>query len=430
MNVCSKVMGAVRNSDVPAVQAFYKQYLKVRKFAHNWSDVLYLPAYCCFKLLPKQDKLVASAYQGRKYGDNLQYIIEELHEMNPDVEIVWLVNGQFHYDLPPYVRGASFDRRLRRAYEFATAKVWISTHRMDLAARKTRQQLFIETWHGGLGLKRVANDVEKSHGDRAGEAEIKNTSQLADIFVSNSDHLTAIYRGGFGYKGKIWKCGYPKNDLLVNGKPGCKEKVCAEYGIDPDSKLLVYAPTFRDSFYQKGFVRETYDIDFDELQKTMEASWGGKWVILLRWHPVMINEMKKYGHYYGNKVVDATEYPDMQELILAADAFISDYSSCIFDAAIREIPCFTFATDFEEYKGDRGVYYEMEELPFPYAKDNRELMENVRTFDYDAYLQKWNAFKARTGLHETGHAAKDIAYVINEFIKGNRKPLEEIKSEP
>lgn len=428
MSVFSKIMGTVRNSDVPVVQGFYGQYLKVRNFAHEWADLPFIPIYCCFKLLPKRNKLVASAYQGKKYGDNLQYIIEELHEMDPDVEIVWLVDEQFHYVLPSYVRGASYTNRLRRAYELATAKVWISTHRIDLAVRKTKNQLFIETWHGGLGLKKVANDVPKGHG--AGEAEIKNTSRLADVFISNSDHLTSIYRGGFGYRGKIWKCGYPKNDLLINGKPGCKEKVCAEYGIDPDSKLLVYAPTFRDSFYQKGFVKETYDIALGELKKNLETSWGGKWTIILRWHPVMVNEMKKYGSFYGADVVDATEYPDMQELILAADAFISDYSSCIFDAALRDIPCFTFATDFEEYKGDRGVYYEMEELPFPYAKNNRELMENVRTFDCDAYQQKWNAFKVRTGLHETGHAAKDIAYVINEFIKGNRKPLEEIKNEP
>jgi CDP-glycerol glycerophosphotransferase len=119
----------------------------------------------------------------------------------------------------------------------------------------------------------------------------------------------------------------------------------------------------------------------------------------------------------------------MQELILGCDAFISDYSSCIFDAAIREIPCFTYANDFQEYKGDRGVYYEMEELPFAYAKNNDELINNIQRFDYDDYIKKWNEFKIRTGLYETGHASKDIAYVIGEFVKGNKNPFEEIKSE-
>ena len=123
---------------------------------------------------------------------------------------------------------------------------------------------------------------------------------------------------------------------------------------------------------------------------------------------------------YNNHVINVTEYPDMQELILSCDMFISDYSSCIFDAAITGIPCFTFATDFEDYKSDRGVYYEMDELPFPYAKNNDELMQNIENFDTDDYSAKWKAFAERTGLHETGHAAKDIAEKIIKFINGEK----------
>lgn len=96
----------------------------------------------------------------------------------------------------------------------------------------------------------------------------------------------------------------------------------------------------------------------------------------------MVNVMANIKGVYDDCIIDATNYPDMQELILAADAFISDYSSCIFDAALRNIPCFTFATDFEKYKGDRGVYYEMDELPFSYAKNNDELISNIKNFNY------------------------------------------------
>lgn len=96
---------------------------------------------------------------------------------------------------------------------------------------------------------------------------------------------------------------------------------------------------------------------------------------------------------------------------------MSDYSSIIFDAALLDIPCFTFATDFDEYKADRGVYYEMDELPFPYARNNEELMQNIENYDHAAYLERWQAFKERMGLYEPGNASEVIANKIIEFVQ-------------
>jgi CDP-glycerol glycerophosphotransferase len=60
----------------------------------------------------------------------------------------------------------------------------------------------------------------------------------------------------------------------------------------------------------------------------------------------------------------------------------------------------------------------MEELPFPYATNNDEMEQNVRTFDREDYLRKWDAFTVRMGLNETGHAARDIAEKMADFIHG------------
>ena len=119
-------------------------------------------------------------------------------------------------------------------------------------------------------------------------------------------------------------------------------------------------------------------------------------------------------------VINVTNYSDMQELLKASDVVVSDYSSCIFDAALLDIPCFTYATDFEEYKSKRGVYYEMTELPFPYARNNDELKKNIMNFNQKDYLRKWNAFKEKTGLYETGHAADDVAKKIIQFVDSGK----------
>lgn len=376
-----------------------------------------------------QDKVVATTFRGRKFGDNTKYILEELHKLNPNLDIVWLKNNSFNYEVPNYIRVIDYNSCWKRDFEYATAKVWINTHRIEKNIKKRKGQLFIETWHGGLGIKKIEGDVPKVLETPWEVAEINNTAELADLFISNSKHLTDIYRRAFGYKGKVWKCGYPKNDILMFDRTSARKKVRNWYNLSSQTKIIIYAPTFRDEFWNGKIDMSVYDMDFMKVCSSINKYWDGDWKLFIRWHPVMVNLMSNIQDLYNDYIIDATNYPDMQELILVSDAFISDYSSCIFDAAILNIPCFTFATDFEEYKGDRGVYYEMEELPFPYAKNNDELINNIINFNYENYLENWETFKIRTGLYESGHAAKDIAYVINEFVKGNTKPLEDIQNE-
>ncbi len=369
--------------------------------------------YWLFSMLPLQNKVVGTTMRGRKFGDNSKAILAAIHEQSPKTNLVWLKDKNYTYGLPQWVRGVEYWDLFRVLYELATAKVWISTHLFESEWKKRKGQLVIQTWHGGLGIKKIEGDIMGEYAINDVEtARLANTCALSDVFISQSDHLSSIYRRAFGYSGPIWKCGYPKNDVLFMDNSEAVEKVKRTYNFN--TRFLLYAPTFRQEWGEIDWT--PYDVDFVRLRYTLEKTFGGEWTILLKWHPVLIPFLK--GRTMPEGVVDATDYPDMQELIMATDVMLSDYSSCLFDAALREIPCFTYATDFERYKAERGVYYEMEELPFPYARNNDELMHNIEAFDQDDYLNKWEAFKVRTGLHETGHAANDIAEKIVGFMNG------------
>lgn len=147
---------------------------------------------------------------------------------------------------------------------------------------------------------------------------------------------------------------------------------------------MVYAPTWRLRFTQEQHIdMNVYDLDIQRLKKTLTNKFGGEWTMMIRFHPFLRLYAKGYQEAHPD-VMNVTDYQDMQRLLMATDVIISDYSSCIFDAAMRRIPCFTYATDFDQYKyEERGVYYEMEELPFPYAKNNDELEQNVKAFDME-----------------------------------------------
>ena len=73
----------------------------------------------------------------------------------------------------------------------------------------------------------------------------KNDSNMADLLISNSTHLTNIYRDAFWYSGEILECGYPKNDVFFDRNLDVAQKVRDYFGINVNSKIVLYAPTHR-----------------------------------------------------------------------------------------------------------------------------------------------------------------------------------------
>ncbi len=397
-----------------------KVWKAIRPLIRTMGAVIVVLLFYLLRIFPvMKSKVIACVSAGRRYDDNQKYIMEELHKLRPDADIVWIVDPRYPYELPAWMRPVRF-RSFRYIYEYVTAKVWIDNSMVPYYFVKRKSQLYVETWHGGLGVKRVFGDVAEEKVEKYVQTVVKkNASNMADVYISNSDHLSVIYRRAFRYHGPIWKCGYPKNDMLVQNCPEVGAQVREELGIPAGNKVLLYAPTFRARFEKDRQIDlAVYDLDLLRLQRVLTERFGGEWTLAIRFHPNLRPFAPDYQRMHPG-VLDVTDYQDMQRLLMATDVMVSDYSSCIFDAALRRIPCFTYATDFDQYKNEeRGVYYDMEELPFPYACNNDEMERNVRAFDSEAFLRKWDAFAERMGLHETGHAARDIAEKINGYLDG------------
>lgn len=377
-------------------------------------DFIIFVLFKIFRLLPLQNKVVATSFDGLKYADNPRFIVEALHKKDSSIKIVWLRNRNVDFEVPGYVKKVVYSNYIRSIYEFATAKVWISSHWLNINAQKRKGQFYIETWHGGLGIKKLGFEFNK--GMQIPEERINHTNKIVDLYISNSKHLTNVYRNAFKYKGKILECGYPKTDFLLQNNEGLKQKIHEKYGLSSNVKILMYAPTLRENF-QRLFAN-VCKIPFDAIIKILEIRFGGKWVVCLRLHPSTASALGS-GYSTVHNVVDVTDYQDMTELVAVADAFVSDYSSCIFDAAIREIPCFIYADDYDRYKATRGVYYEMDELPFSFARTTEELIENIENYNQKMFLEKWYAFMRKVCLYENGCASNDIIALICNWVNGD-----------
>lgn len=355
--------------------------------------------YRLFCLFPLKNKVVATAVVGRRFADNPKFIYEELLKKNLEAELIWVRDPQWEIYVPNGIKLVS--GVCETMYSYATAKVILSTTNYPFAYCKRKGQCVINTWHGGLGIKKIEYGGKRD----------RRMCDMTDVFISNSNHLSNIYRNTFGYKGPIWKCGYPKNDMLVGDLRKIRQHIRHLLNIPTDSKVLIYAPTYRD--YSTDY--DPYDIDFNLLLSTLKNRDNYEWFILLKYHP----NLQKIKHYEGldnEHVKDVTSYHDMQELIAASDALISDYSSCIFDAAIAGLECYIYANDFQKYKQGRGTYFELSDLPFPAATNNKELIREINNYYHVEWYRKWKSFSDIQGLVETGHAAKDIAEKIEEYL--------------
>lgn len=359
----------------------------------------------------KKNKIVICSYLGQGYGDNGKYIVEELLKHPCQYDIVWLSNNPSD-TFPAGVRSVKYGS-MRCMYELATAKVWIDNRRKPGFVRKRKDQFYIMTWHSGIALKQVEKDAESSLPKDYVYAA-KNDSKMANLMLANSAWGVNRFRRAFWYDGEIAEYGQPREDFLYNYTDAQRLAIRHKIGVEDDQRLLLYAPTFRKSRSEESL--KVYQLEWSILLENISSQLGGKWVGGLRLHPNVAHLEKELK--CESQVRSLTSYPDMQELLVACDAMITDYSSCMFDSLLLEKPTFLYASDMTEYWHDRKFYFSLDELPFSVAQSQEELNRNILDFSMSKFSEGRRQFYENVGLAPGGKAAEKTANRIRKEIYG------------
>lgn len=389
-----------------------------------------IPFYL-FRMLPiREKKIVFCCIEGTTgYTCNPKYIAEELIKRNTEAiatsekyELIWLVND-ITKTFPKEIKAVR-NTLWNRSYHLATARFWIDNSRKQLEVRKRKGQTYIQTWHAKLGFKPTCLDRGASF-SRIAYLISKHDSDMVDYWLSNSDWYDRTMPTGSLYKGKTLRTGSPRCDILVKArdnddfKKKIKEMIIQRFevaGVLEEVHFLMYAPTFRGG--NQGTDREilagqgfpNYKILIDSLEKRF----GGKWIVLLRLHPQLVARKLDEGiledlQEFKERVINVSRIDDMYELLAGCDAFLTDYSSAAFDAAVMEIPVFLYANDYKEYEGERGkLLWDLRQLPFPLACNDFELAEKIMGFDKSYYYKKLKEMFCETGMLEDGQATKKV----------------------
>ncbi len=374
--------------------------------------------YICRIFPVDQKKIVMWTFEGGGgYGCSPKYIAEELLKRNregrTDYRIVWLVND-IDKKFPKGIQKVK-NTLWSRVYHLSTAGIWVGNSRTFYGTKKRRKQCYIQTWHATICIKPIGKYRGKLFPKMAYIVS-KYDSKLIDYVLSGSTWCDHMYRNGLIYQGKIIKTGTPRCDVLVNQRAEKYSQLRKDYHISGNARIMLYAPTFRGG--SQGTKRtvntEEATVDFARLLNTLEQRFSGRWYIFLRIHPQLVAEMETLKtNQISDRLIDVSQRPDMNEIIAASDAVLTDYSSAVFEAGMIGIPGFIYADDLEDYIADRGrLFFDMHKLPFPIALDNDELMKNIEQFNEAVYQKKIDRFMKQMGVFEDGKASRRVANLI------------------
>jgi CDP-glycerol glycerophosphotransferase len=369
-----------------------------------------------FNLVPiKKNKIFLFSYYGSQYGCNPKYITEYILKTYPKdyFDLVWAFNDP---DSKVDIEGIRKVKTmsLRYLYELCTSKVLITNFRTTDLFVKRKAQYYIQTWHSSLRLKQIEKDAEDNLPPSYVQMA-KKDSEKCDLLLSGCNYSTEIFKRAFWYDGEIFKYGTPRNDSLVHANIDQRLSTLSKLNIPETCKIALYAPTFR-----KDKNLDVYNIDFAKVKEELAKKFGGEWIFLVKLHPhlmSMSNQITANG-----QVIDVTQYDDTQELLCITDFLISDYSSLVFDYSVTKKTCFLYVPDLEDYiQNERGLYFDLKELPFTRVLSNEELMRKIQSYDEKVYKRELESFLAKIGSYEDGNAAKNLVSRLEEICFGKER---------
>lgn len=364
------------------------------------------------------NKIVFINLNNWQYACNPKYILEELlkRKESKKLDIVWVTLNTKNKNFPQNVRLVKYTD-MQALYEFETAKTWVANAHTILLTKKgiikPKETIFYQTFHGSMGIKKIDADAKNTYSKLGWYKGLNDAARLMDYLFTDSECEKQIFTTAFEGNGEILKLGKARDSIFYKDPTPYIEKVKEFYNIPKENKILLYAPTWRSDKRCN-----CYNIDIKALKKALKKRFGGEWSILIRAHIHMKKNIFN-ALYDENEVINASAYIDMQELLVAADILISDYSSCVPEYTILKKPSFLYATDIEKY--ENGFYYPLTDLPSPLATDNYELINNVLNFDENLFKQKAEQFLIDKGHQDDENSCVRIVDFILEKMNEKSK---------
>lgn len=322
-----------------------KIYIVVYKF-------LFQLVYNISSFLRKDDenKIIIALYRTDKLEGNLKYVYQEILNQVPKAKI-HLVKGKNKMNLSLFKEIIMISNARYVILDDYYLPIYLVNLKTDLKV--------IQLWHAASAMKKFGYS---SIGTKFGSSceylrLVPIHSNYTHVYISAAK-FKKYYAEAFNMnEEKIHSLGIPRVDLfrdkilMKNIKNGIYQN---HPTLDKgDYVNILIAPTYR----AKGSYGESKLELIDSIIAISNAL-NYNINIIFKPHPYMevsdLNRLKKCSN-----VVIASSCT-INEWMLVSDAFITDYSSAIFDFSLLERPMAHYIPDYGEYKHNRGLYQDIQ----------------------------------------------------------------------
>lgn len=346
--------------------------------------------------------ILFNSFGGRKFNDSPKVLFEAMKN-DPRFDgyrLVWAFEKPEDFSIP----GAEIIKIDSWEY-FKTAlkaKIWVSSVNIERGLHfKKRNTIYVNTWHGA-GTKKIGN---------ACNGRKDYNFSAVDIMLVQSEFEREIFERDFLCNTEaIRVIGFPRNDELFHITDQQRKELRKIFNIPADKKVILYAPTWRDS--RDGGMSYEFipPIHLEKWKKELSS----EYVVLFRMHTFTTKFEMKFDEFAR----DVSEYENLNHILAITDVLITDYSTIVYDSAIAGIPFICFGFDYDTYKDERGFYYDLEkEYPGGVFKTEDEVIKRISSVAAGIDAEKYCAFKEKY-IEAGGSATEEVLDELVDKLKG------------
>ena len=366
--------------------------------------------------LPLRRRIVLATTHADHLRGNLAAIRDGLGLAMPNASVTVLARAQR--------RGAAGAIRAAidaviAGWHLATAGLFVvDDHYAPMSAITKRPgTTFVQVWHACGAFKKFGYSLA-GKGFGADEEAVREfpIHRNYDLCLVSAQRFAPFYAEAFDQPIERFtaRLGIPRTDAFFDAArvAAAAARVRARYGLPPDRRVILYAPTFRGEAATAA--RTPRDLDLDVLRRAL----ADDHVVLLRAHPFVVAREAIDAELTGF-VIDASAEPDINDLMLVSDVLVTDYSSAVFEFALLERPIAFFVPDLAAYERERGFYLDVPAgLPGPAFETTADLAAWLRAGDFD--LDRVRRFLAESFDVADGRSTpRFVAEVVRPAMLGN-----------
>lgn len=354
--------------------------LKHNRFIQTTYKVIMSVFFRFIGLFIKTDQklILFSSFAGKKYNDSPKVLFEKMQADSffSGYKMVWAFEHPEKFNIPGAlcVKIDTWDY-----FKLALkAKIWITSVNIERGLHfKKNNTIYVNTWHGA-GTKKIGNACAGRN-----DYDLSNV----DVMLVQSDFERDIFIRDFKcLENSIYKIGFPRNDELFHITEEDRAKFRQLFKIPKGKKVILYAPTWRDSKDGGLSYKVEPPINIDKWKATLSE----EYIILFRMHPFTT----LFNMEYDDFARDVSKYDNLNHLLAITDILITDYSTIVYDSAVARIPFICFGFDYERYNKERGFYFDLNKV-YPggvlYNEDN--VLERIKSISNSVDVDKYEAFR-------------------------------------